>query len=210
MKLKQIFWINLLVILAMALAACGGGDDDSSDGGDNGGGDVDLSQSVSYTDTASNVVLTVSIPSDWVSDDDGSLTVANEQEVLDRVGSDSAPQSGEVGAVMGAFPAEIYAGLGLAEDAPILDVANALVGFLAGDGEFQFGDPEATTIGGNDAAVASGTGTFEGVTADATMYLVSVEGGVAFAMAVAPEGELGQYSSTFEAIMGTASVSAAE
>lgn len=207
MKSRKFFLPIMLIIIAMVVVACGGGDD-GGDGGDNGGGDVNLSQSASYSDPA-GLSLTMSYPEDWVANtEDGSINVANGEDVLSRVGGDSIPQDGEVG---GVFSALSLADLGLGADLPLMDIYSVVQGFMAGgEGGFSFGDAEEFTTNGKSGIVAFGTGEFEGETADAGLYLLNTDAGLVMGIGVAPEGELAQYDDTFRAMLGTAEVTTAE
>lgn len=209
MKLRQIFWLILIVVMAMALVACDSGGDDDNEGGD-GGGDANLSQTATYSDV-SGVTLTANYPEGWASSTEGSISIANQADVLERVGTDNAPEAGEVGLNLLAFPGEMIEAMGATTDSPLTDVFAIIQGIFAGEGsDFTIsGDPEEFTTNGKSGVLANGTGTFEGNAADATLYLVDTEGGLVVAVAVAPDGELAQYSDTIRAILGTAEVTVA-
>lgn len=130
MKFRKLIWIVLLVVLALTLAACGGDDDDSGDNGNGGGGDeISLSQSVTASMEGAGE-YTLKYPDGWVSmSEEGSIMVANSQEVLDAVNAGAGgpdPEPGQVAVTAMAMPTEALFMFGVEDGATM---AEAVVSF---------------------------------------------------------------------------------
>lgn len=210
MKSRKFFLPIMLIIIAMVIVACGGDGDDDGDGdsGDNGGGDTNLSQSATLNDPT-GLTLTMSYPDDWSANtENGAFAVGNSDDVLSRIGGNSAPEGDEVG---GSFSALSSATFGLPEDTPLMDIYNAAQPAMAGAGSpFTLGDAEEFTTNGKSGVVAFGTGDFDGETGDAALYMVDTGDGIVFGIVAAREGELEQHDDTFRAMLGTAEISTSE
>jgi hypothetical protein len=201
--------VAVIIVAVLAFVLLGGDDDDADDGGDTGGSALTLGESI--TASSPDVgALTVSYPDGYAAADtgDGSVMIANSQEVLDAMQAgdsptDAAIEAGQFGLIGLGFPAEFASFFGIEEGVGMGDALTALVtGFIGSEGDvtFDLGDVEEATFGANTGAIVSGTATENDVTNDGTFVLLDVEGGYVLLMGISAEGEGGSYVAAIRAM----------
>ena len=200
MKLRKVFWLALIAIMTMALAACGG-DDDGGD--DNGGGDSsELSQTASFEDTEAGFTLTINYPEGWATNTDDGITLANSEEAIALVNGNTAPTDGQAGGLFIPLPADQLGVEGTAELA-----FQAAQGFLLAEAEV--GEPEAITVDGNDGLRSTGTLDFQdsGTIVDYALYVVPINDIFVLGYFLAEEGGISDHLSTLDAVFSSVNLS---
>lgn len=194
MSRKKWFALLILVLIfSMVAAACGGDDDD--DGDDNGGGDAALSQTFE-----SSSGITIKYPEGWVArDGDSGIEIANSQAAFDAMDAegdenDEIPEDGFALLIMN--PADMA--LPGMENLDAKGIVGMIAGFMADEGEdegMQAGEMEDAKVGDWDAGKVPVTdsslkaeGFIIGYKYDDTTAVIAI--------ALAREGELGDYEDT--------------
>ncbi len=212
MKARKLFWLFALSIMAVIFAACGG--DAANGGGGEGGGDADASSAVELTQTETvdaeefGGSISVSYPEGWVAQSEaGAIFVGTSEEAL-AIDDPTTAEIPEGAAIMNitVLPAEMGSVMGIEADASAADVLGVFTAFMAGDDMPEFSDVEEIDVDG--ATVATTTGNDENFTA--TIYAVVNDGTFVIGFGATRADEAGSKDAIFQAIVTSASFTAAE
>lgn len=214
MKLRKLFWLTSLAVMALIFAACGN-DGGAADGGNNDGGDADASGAVELTQTETiesaefGGTLSVSYPEGWfVSGEGGGFLISNSEEALASSGPedfDEIPE-GTVVVTVTMIPGEMAGAMGVEGDVTPAAIIDVFSGFMGGEDMPAFGDVEELTINGNPAAKTTGSDD----TMSATLYAIDNDGNFAFGFGATRSDEADQHAAVIEAIISSASFTASE
>ena len=200
MQLNKRFWLILLMILVLSLAAC------DSDG--------DATEAVT-TDTTEEATLelsetittldgiTLSYPAGWIaSEETGGLTLANDESVM----TSPTFEAGQIGATVVLLPDTTT------DDAGVETILQSFIDSTLGEdssAQMTFSEIETFDANGNAAALVVGTGSDTEVSNALASVIVDVGDNLVLFSYIAAEGELDQFVDTIRAIASTVSYDSA-
>jgi len=194
------FSLMFIGLVALMLAACGGG---GNTGGGGGGG-------VSLTETFDGDEVMFKYPSGWVisppAGPGGPISVANNQAALDAAttGSNVTVASGQQMVMVMPLTGDAAAAMTALGDSPIALLTTVVS--TMNSAELTFGEPTETTIGGNPAARASGSG--DG--GDGQVIAINMgDAGYVFVIGATGKGEMSSFEGTLNAVTESVSLKAA-
>jgi hypothetical protein len=195
----------LLTSIALMLAACGGG---------GGGGTTtnNNASSVNLSETYDANGVTFKYPSGWVVQSPegaaaGSMApimLANSQAALDGSSTGAAPQvtSGQQAILVLPLVGETAQAVTAAYKTPADLLKQMGPSMASSESGLALGEPTDTTVGGNSAAQASGSGD----KADTKMVAIKIGDGYVLVVGITAKGELGNLEGVVDGLAGSVAV----